>query len=82
MKDQNDVRGNKAARSEFSRRGVDLTLADIRVTHGVVHVRGTLQRMSTAHFADLKTECLLICQRLRQKPEIRDVQMEATFRGS
>jgi len=81
MRDPDDIRAVKAARSAFSRRGIDVTMADIQVRHGVVQLRGTLQRMGGADFADLKSEVNLIAKSLKQKPEIRDVILDCTFRG-
>lgn len=76
-----DVRGTKMARAEFSRRGVDLSTADIRCMHGNVYVRGTVSRMATANYPDLKAECELIAKVLRTKAEIRDVVLEVMYRG-
>lgn len=81
MRDIGDVRGTKAARQLFSRRGIDLTLADIQTMHGVVHIRGTLQRIPGSDFTDLKAEVANVARVLRQKPEVRDVVVDAIFRG-
>jgi hypothetical protein len=80
-RDPDDVRAQKHARTEFARRGIDTTKADIRAMHGIVHVRGTLQRMASASIPDLKAETELIARTLRQKAEIRDVVLEVQYRA-
>lgn len=82
MRSQDDVRGSKSARTEFTRRGIDLTLADVQVRHGVVIVRGTLQRMKSFAIPDLKAEVMNIARILKTKAEIRDVIVDATFRST
>lgn len=42
MRDPKDVGIAKLARHTFSKKGADLTGADIRVLHGVVYLRGSL----------------------------------------
>jgi hypothetical protein len=81
MADPNDVRATKAARSEMGRRGIDMTLADIRVTHGVVYIRGTVRALRGSNVRDIRSEMELIARVLRQKAEVRDVVLDCMFRG-
>jgi hypothetical protein len=81
MADPNDVRATKAARSEMSRRGIDMTLADIRVSHGVVSVRGTVRAIRGSNIIDLRHEMEIIARVLRQKPEVRDVVLDCMYRA-
>ena len=78
MADPNDVAMTKAVRREFNRRKLDMTLADVRVSHGVVYVRGTIKAMRGGA-EDPKEECALIARILRTRPEIRDVIIECIF---
>jgi len=80
-KDEGDVRATKAARAEMAKRGVDMTLADMRCMHGVLHIRGTVRALRGSNIIDLKSEMELIARVLRQKPEIRDVILECIYRS-
>lgn len=81
MANENDVRGTKAARSEISRRGIDITLCDLRVMHGVCHIRGTVRAAASANIPDLRSEMEKIAKILRTKSEIKDVIIDCTFRS-
>lgn len=81
MANEDDVRGTKSARSELSRRGIDITLADMRVMHGVCHIRGTVRALKSANIPDLKVEMEKIAKILRTKPEIKDVIIDCVFRS-
>lgn len=76
-----DVRGTKLARTEFGRRGVDLTMADVRCMHGLVHVRGTISKLAGANIPSLKAECEHIAKILKTKEGIRDVVLDCIIRG-
>ena len=80
MADPHDVSGTKMARSYMGRRGIDLTLADVRVMHGVCYIRGTLSAVKGGAVADLKTEVEQAARVLRQKQEIRDVILDCIYR--
>lgn len=80
MADPNDVAATKIARREFNKRQVDVGLADIRVSHGVVFVRGVVKPIRGGP-TDVKSECEHIARILRQKPEIRDVILDCTYRS-
>lgn len=79
-RDEGDIRAIKAARSEFARRGVDVTFADIACLHGVMQIRGTVKAYRGSSITDIKAEMGLISRVLRQKSDIRDVILDCTFR--
>lgn len=79
MADPNDVAATKLVRREFNRRKIDCTLADIRVLHGVVYIRGTIKSIRGGA-PDVKAEVELVARALRTRPEIRDVVIDCTFR--
>ena len=80
MVDEKDVIALRYARSELSRRCIDISRADVRMAHGVLHIRGDLTPLPNCTFSDLKTEVELIARVLRQKPEIREVILEVSYR--
>ena len=59
MADPADVAGNKALRREFSRRMIDITQADLRVTHGVAYIRGAIKPIKGGP-TDMRKEVELI----------------------
>jgi hypothetical protein len=79
MADPKDVEATKIVRREFNRRAIDVTLADIRVSHGVVYIRGTIKPMRGGA-TDVKHEVEIIARNLRTRPEVRDVVIDAIFR--
>ena len=76
MVNQNDFRGQRVARAEFGRRGIDLGRADLMVMHGVCYVRGEVGRLPGSQYDDLNRELVLVQKVLRQRPEIRDVVLD------
>lgn len=80
MVTEEDKRGLRIARSELNKRCVDCSLADVRMAHGVLHIRGTVQKGPGASFSDIHLEMEHIIHALRTKPEIRDVSLEVTYR--
>lgn len=81
MKDPLDLAGLKTARSILNRRGIDTTKADVRVLHGVLHIRGQISANKGVDFTDLKVEMENIVRVLRQKPGIRDVVLDVRYAG-
>jgi len=67
-------------RREFSRRGLDITGADLRCSHGVAYIKGTIKSTKETQ-GDVKSVVDLISRVLRQHPSIRDVVVDATLRG-
>ena len=83
MVDPKDVHALKTVRAEFSKRGIDISRADVRVMHGVCHIRGTLSKAPHAVFEDLEEEVHHLVKVIRQHAGIRDVALEvATMRKS
>jgi hypothetical protein len=76
MVDQNDFRGQRIARSEFARRGIDVSRADLYVMHGILYMRGEVKPMPKSLISDMNTEMGLITKILRQRPEIRDIVLD------
>ena len=76
-----DKRGTKLARSEFTKRGVELMKADLRSMHGIVYLRGTVTRAAGSAIPDLRSEIELIARVLRQKQGIKDVVIECVISG-
>jgi hypothetical protein len=76
---ESDVRGLRFAHSVFGRRGVDVTRADVRMMHGVLHVRGTLCKAPGAIIPDLKSEVEHIAKLIKSKPEVREVCLDVSY---
>ncbi len=86
MKSANDVRGTKAARHLLTKKGVDISLCDVRVMNGHCHIRGVV--MVIKGFEDeipnikaFKTHMEQLARLLRQKEQIRDVNLEVTYKA-
>ncbi len=75
-----DVAANKMARQEFSKRGLDMTRADVRVTHGVCYIRGSVGVIRGGP-QDVRSELDLIAKVLRTRPGIKDVVIDCTMRS-
>lgn len=76
-----DAEASKAARRYFSRRGIDVGMADIRVMHGVCHIRGVVSFVRGAEGEqDLKTAVQQAAMILRRRPDIRDVAIDLIYR--
>jgi len=75
-----DIEAMRLVRKELARRPIDLTLAQIFISHGIVRVGGQVRAMR-GHEMDLKAELELIAKILRTKPGIRDVVIDAILRG-
>lgn len=78
MADPKDVELTKLVRREFNRRHLDTTLTDIRVSHGIVYIRGTLKGMRGG--GDPKHEIEIISRSLRTRQEVRDVVVDCIIR--
>ncbi len=80
MADPADVAANKALRREFSRRMIDITQADLRVTHGVAYIRGAIKPIKGGP-TDIRKEVELIARLLRTQAGIKDVVIDCAFRN-
>ena len=77
--DINDVRGTKYARTAFARRGIDISMADVRVMHGVCFVRGKLRPMPKWDIRHVEAECQKIAGIIKKQAEIKECIMECTY---
>jgi len=81
MADAKDVRGLRVARTELTKRGIDISRADLRVTHGTFYIKGMIGIMRGVACKDLRLEVEHIGRLLRQKPDIKDVVIDCQFMG-
>lgn len=79
MIDEKDLRGLRQARTEITKRGIDIARSDIQVRHGVLTVRGMVASAPGSHIPDVKHEMDHIARLLRQKPEIREVVLDCVY---
>jgi hypothetical protein len=77
---KDDAASTRMVRSQIARRYIDASLLDIRVTHGVVYLRGVIRTIRTHADMDLQKEMEIISTILRQKQGIRDVIWEVSQR--
>ncbi len=70
----------KRVRSQIVRRNVDISLLNINVIGGFVHLTGVLAKMRTHPEVDLQSEMETISQILRQMSGIRDVVWNVSLR--
>lgn len=80
MAHEEDVALTKQVRRDFIRHHIDMTLADVRVSHGVVYIRGTLRPEGRNASVNLKEECERIARNLRTRPGVRDVVLDVLYR--
>jgi hypothetical protein len=71
---------NKLVRSIMGKRGVDLSMEDVRVSHGVCYIRGTITFIKGRTPDSKETAMGQVLRALRQQPDIRDVICEYTLR--
>jgi hypothetical protein len=75
-----DVAATKFARQELGKRGFDVGQCDVRVQHSTLHITGSIRTSPDAKFTDIKGELERVCQILRQKPGIKDVSLNVSYR--
>lgn len=75
-----DTAATKTVRSEFGKRMLDTTQADLRVTHGVCYIRGVVKPIKGGN-PDVKAELELISKVLRARPGIKDVIIDCAIRS-
>lgn len=80
MPRREDLEVSRLVRKELARRPIDTQLVNVQIYHGVVYLRGTVRAMR-GHAMDLRQEMELISRILKQKPGIRDVVLDLTYRG-
>lgn len=74
-----DTETTRMVQREISRRFIDAAGLDVKSMHGVVYLRGYIQRLR-GHDIDLKHELEVINRILRSKPGIRDVIIDVDCR--
>lgn len=74
-----DAETTRMVQREISRRFINAAGLDVKSTHGVVYLRGYIQRLR-GHDMDLKHELEVIHRILRTKPGIRDVIIDVDIR--
>jgi hypothetical protein len=80
MVDPNDVQAMKFARSEFLRRGFDISRASIHAHFGVMHVTGIIPTPAAMSSETYKHEMEVIKQVMRARSHIKDIVFEAQNR--
>lgn len=75
-----DAALTKMVRSQIARRYIDSSLLDVRVSHGLVYLRGVIRVLRTNPDVDLSKEMETISTILRQKPGIREVVWDVVQR--
>ena len=80
MADPMDVAATKLVRKDLGRSGIDLTYADLRVTHGVCYIRGSVSIDKSSGVSDLKTEMERVARIIRQRPGIKDVVLDVRYK--
>ena len=80
MADPNDVYATKLLRREFNRHHINTTHADLRVTHGVAYIRGTVAADRGSGIADIRIEIERIARNLKVKAEFKDVIIDCRYR--
>ncbi len=77
--DIGDVRGTKYARSAFTKRGIDISMADVRVMHGVCFVRGKLKAMPKWDIESVEHESAKIANIIKRQPDIKECVLECAY---
>ena len=81
MADAKDVRGLRVARTELTKRGIDIGRCDMRVLHGTLYIKGMVSITRGVVIKDLRLEMEHIGRLLRQKPDIKDVVLDCQYMG-
>lgn len=67
---------NKVVRSIFNKRAVDISNADVRISHGIVYIRGNVKFMKGSVPLDPEAAMAHVLRAVRAQPEVRDVIAE------
>ena len=81
MADAKDVRGLRIARTELTKRGIDIGRCDLRMHHGTLHIKGMVSPAKGTVIKDMRLELEHIGRLLRQKQDIKDVVIDCQYRG-
>lgn len=74
-----DAKQTRMVQREITKRHIDISMIDVHVTHGVVHLRGNVKQTRGQNL-DLRHEFQIIAHVLRGCPGIRDVINEVNVR--
>lgn len=77
--DINDVRATKGARATFGKFGLDLMMADVRVTHGVCFVRGRIRPLPKRNIPFVEGATNECAKAIKRIPEVKEVVLECTY---
>ncbi len=80
--DVNDLRATKFARSAFGKRGIDISMADVRVLHGVCFVRGKLKVLPKWDIKSIENEAAFIAGIIKRQPDVKECVLECTYQES
>ena len=75
-----DAAATRMVRQQIARRYIDCSLLDIKVSHGVVYLRGIIRNLRMYPDIDLKKEIDTITGILVRKHGIRDVNWDVQTR--
>ncbi|MCS7272749.1 MAG: BON domain-containing protein [Fimbriimonadales bacterium] len=64
---------------DITKRHIDTSRLDVQVYHGVVYLRGVVSALR-GHDIDVQAEMEIIRRILRQRPGVRDVVIDVTYR--
>ncbi|HEY0867784.1 MAG TPA: hypothetical protein VGE01_10410 [Fimbriimonas sp.] len=76
---ESDVRALRFAHSVLTRRGIDYSRADVRMMHGVLHIKGVLAKAVGAQYPNLKEEVEHAMKVIKSKPEVRELCLDVTY---
>ncbi len=76
-----DVQSSKACRRILGKRGIDVSMAEVRVMHGVCHVRGVVSPIPGKGIENLRDELQNACGLIRRFPGIREVAIDVAYLG-
>lgn len=80
MADPADVAASKLVRKEFGKSGLDITYADLRVTHGIAYIRGNISINKSTPVTDMRIEMERVVRILRQRQGIKDVVVDVRYK--
>ena len=77
--DIKDIRLTKQARNMFGRHDIDISMADVRVTHGTCFINGKLQRLPKTKVDSVEQRVAQIAEYIRKISGIRDVVLQCEY---
>ena len=76
-----DVQTSKACRRLFTKKGINVNAAEVRVMHGVCHIRGLIEPIPGQGVEDLREAVKTVCGFIKRLPGVRDVSIDVIYRG-